>query len=140
MSDTADKVQLRFEDLNLSDAMMSALKAARYEVPSPIQAGVIPLAMEGKDVLGQARTGTGKTAAFGIPIIEKIPSGKGPHALILVPTRELAVQVRDEITKLSKGRGTQCVALYGDKPIRAQIEKLHRNPGSWSARPVGSST
>lgn len=129
MSDTADKVQLRFEDLNLSDAMMSALKAARYEVPSPIQAGVIPLAMEGKDVLGQARTGTGKTAAFGIPIIEKIPSGKGPHALILVPTRELAVQVRDEITKLSKGRGTQCVALYGGKPIRAQIEKLHRNPG-----------
>lgn len=129
MSDIADEVQLRFEDLNLSDTMMSALKAARYEVPSPIQAGVIPLAMEGNDVLGQARTGTGKTAAFGIPIIERIPAGKGPHALILVPTRELAVQVRDEITKLSKGRGTQCVALYGGKPIRAQIEKLHRNPG-----------
>ncbi|CAE7450695.1 cshA, partial [Symbiodinium sp. CCMP2456] len=108
--------------------MLAALKEARYEVPSPIQAGVIPIALEGKDVLGQARTGTGKTAAFGIPIIETLPEGKGPHALILVPTRELAVQVRDEITKLSKGMGVNTVAIYGGKPIKSQIDKLKRNP------------
>lgn len=108
--------------------MLAALDDARYEFPSPIQEGVIPIALEGKDVLGQARTGTGKTAAFSIPIIETLPAGKGPHALILVPTRELAVQVRDEIVKLSKGMSIQCVALYGGKPIRGQMEKLKRNP------------
>lgn len=108
--------------------MLAALAEARYEVPSPIQSGVIPIALEGKDVLGQARTGTGKTAAFGIPIIETLPEGKGPHALILVPTRELAVQVRDELTKLSKGMGVQCVAIYGGKPIRGQMDKLKRHP------------
>ncbi len=108
--------------------MLAALADARYEFPSPIQEGVIPIALEGKDVLGQARTGTGKTAAFSIPIIETLPNGKGPHALILVPTRELAVQVRDEIAKLSKGMSIQCVALYGGKPIRGQMEKLKRNP------------
>ncbi len=118
----------RFDELNLSETMLAALTEARYEVPSPIQAGVIPIALEGKDVLGQARTGTGKTAAFSIPIIERIPTTRGPHALILVPTRELAVQVRDEIVKLSKGFPIQCVALYGGKPIRGQMDKLKRNP------------
>jgi len=108
--------------------MLASLADARYEEPSPIQAGVIPVALEGNDILGQARTGTGKTAAFGIPIIETMPSGKGPHALVLVPTRELAVQVRDEIAKLSKGFPYRCVALYGGKPIRGQTEKLKSNP------------
>ncbi|MCA9173863.1 MAG: DEAD/DEAH box helicase [Planctomycetales bacterium] len=111
--------------------MMSALAAAGYEEPTPIQAGLIPVALEGTDVVGQARTGTGKTAAFAIPILEQlaypdeIPT---PQALVLVPTRELAVQVRDEISKLSKGQPFQCVAVYGGKPIRGQIDKLRRNP------------
>ncbi|MEW4565339.1 DEAD/DEAH box helicase [Bremerella sp. JC770] len=128
MSTSEDSPEKRFTDLDLSEKMLAALKEARYEVPSPIQAGVIPLALEGKDVLGQARTGTGKTAAFGIPIIETLPSGKGPHALILVPTRELAVQVRDEIAKLSKGMSINTVAIYGGKPIKGQMDKLKRNP------------
>jgi len=80
-------------------------------------------------VMGQARTGTGKTAAFAIPILERIAPGKkgeSPKALILVPTRELAVQVRGEIEKLAHGSRVHCVALYGGKPIRGQIEKLRR--------------
>ena len=90
---------------------------------------MIPDVLSGVDVLGQARTGTGKTAAFAIPILEKLGTtteGPLPQALILVPTRELAVQVRDEISKLAKGRKTRCVAIYGGKPIRQQIDKLSR--------------
>jgi ATP-dependent RNA helicase DeaD len=90
---------------------------------------LIPRALAGVDVLGQARTGTGKTAAFVIPILEKVQPGKkgqGPQALVLVPTRELAVQVREEAVKLSHGRRLHTVAVYGGKPIRGQIEKLSR--------------
>ncbi|WP_231936118.1 DEAD/DEAH box helicase [Bythopirellula polymerisocia] len=120
---------LSFNQLGLSDVMLAALDSAAYHNPSPVQAGMIPRALAGVDVLGQARTGTGKTAAFAIPILEKLGTttdGPLPQALILVPTRELAVQVRDEISKLAKGRKTRCVAIYGGKPIRQQIEKLSR--------------
>ncbi|MFV2068160.1 MAG: DEAD/DEAH box helicase, partial [Pirellulales bacterium] len=91
--------------------------------------GLIPRALAGIDLMGQARTGTGKTAAFAIPILERIAPGKkgeSPKALILVPTRELAVQVRGEVEKLAHGSRVHCVALYGGKPIRGQIEKLRR--------------
>jgi len=90
---------------------------------------MIPLALEGVDVVGQARTGTGKTAAFVIPILENLKPRRevrGPQALILTPTRELAVQVRDEAVKLAHGRKVHCVAIYGGKPIRGQIDKLRR--------------
>ncbi|MHB8951647.1 MAG: DEAD/DEAH box helicase [Pirellulaceae bacterium] len=119
---------LRFEDLELSEVTLEALRVAGYEEPTTIQAGMIPKAIEGIDLVGQARTGTGKTAAFAIPIIEVLEShqGKSPRALILVPTRELAVQVRGEVVKLSHGRRLNCVAVYGGKPIREQIEKLRR--------------
>jgi ATP-dependent RNA helicase DeaD len=109
--------------------MLDSLKQARYDTPTQIQAGLIPLAMQGIDVIGQARTGTGKTAAFLIPILERLKSSReaaGPQALILTPTRELAVQVRDEADKLTYGRRVHCVAIYGGKPIRSQIEKLQR--------------
>lgn len=109
--------------------MLAALAAAGYSEPTPIQAGLIPRALAGIDVLGQARTGTGKTAAFAIPILEKLDFGKkhsGPQGLVLVPTRELAVQVREEVVKLSLGRKIHTVALYGGKPIRGQIDKLRR--------------
>jgi len=116
-----------FEDIDLSEVMMKSLAAAEYHNPSPVQAGIIPIALKGKDVLGQARTGTGKTAAFAIPILELYSQpikGHKPRSLILVPTRELAVQVRDEISKLAKGRKAKCLALYGGKPIRSQITQL----------------
>jgi len=119
----------RFEDLGLSPVMLDSLRQARYDAPTPIQAGFIPLALKGLDVSGQARTGTGKTAAFLIPILERLKPSRevaGPQALILTPTRELAVQVRDEADKLTYGRKVHCVAVYGGKPIRGQIEKLER--------------
>ncbi|HVX61629.1 MAG TPA: DEAD/DEAH box helicase [Pirellulales bacterium] len=109
--------------------MLTALGRAGYLEPTPVQAGLIPRALEGIDVLGQARTGTGKTAAFVIPILERLEHRKGdqaPQALMLVPTRELAVQVRDEMVKLAHGQKVHAAALYGGTPIRAQIEKLKR--------------
>lgn len=108
--------------------MLDALSAANYQEPTPIQAGLIPLALEEHDVVGQARTGTGKTAAFVIPILELLDPerGRDPQALILVPTRELAVQVKDEVTKLSRGQGVRCAAIYGGTPLRGQIAKLKR--------------
>lgn len=118
-----------FESLGLSDIMLDALEMAGYEYPTPIQAGLIPLALKEIDVVGQARTGTGKTASFAIPILEKLQLKQDihhPQALVMVPTRELAVQVKDEIVKLSEGRRVHCVAVYGGKPIRQQIEKIRR--------------
>lgn len=119
--------QSGFAPLGLSPVMMQALAAAEYQQPTPVQAGLIPRALTGVDVMGQARTGTGKTAAFCIPILERYTGEKraaGPRALALVPTRELAVQVRDEATKLAHGRRVRIVAVYGGKPLRQQIEKL----------------
>ncbi|MBI84924.1 MAG: DEAD/DEAH box helicase [Planctomycetaceae bacterium] len=120
-----------FDELKLSQETLAALDRADYEHPSPIQAGLIPVALQGADVIGQARTGTGKTASFAIPILEQLKPRKevrGVQALILVPTRELAVQVREEIDKLAFGRQVTCLAIYGGKPVRGQIEKLRRNP------------
>jgi ATP-dependent RNA helicase DeaD len=122
----------------LSPVMLAALEQAEYTEPTQIQAGLIPRALQGIDVLGQARTGTGKTAAFVIPILERLTphrKGQGPQALVLVPTRELAVQVREEVVKLAHGRKFHCVAIYGGKPIRAQIEKLNAAPMSWLELP-----
>ena len=131
MADTTstDSTERTFADLNLSEVMHVALDKAGYAQPTPVQAGLIPRALEGIDVVGQARTGTGKTAAFVIPILEQLMPRRSVHgvqALILVPTRELAVQVRDEVEKLAHGRRASCVAIYGGKPIRGQIEKLQR--------------
>ncbi len=108
--------------------MREALAKAEYTTATPVQAALIPLALAGKDVLGQARTGTGKTAAFGIPLLEMIDARatSSPQALVLVPTRELAVQVRDECQKLGQGKKTKVIAVYGGKPIRKQIDQLQR--------------
>ncbi len=120
-----------FRSLGLSEATLAAVAKAGYEVPTPVQAGLIPRALAGVDVLGQARTGTGKTASFVLPILEAVSKpgrGTGPRALALVPTRELAVQVKDEFEKLAHGSGIHCVALYGGKPIKGQIDKLAKRP------------
>ncbi len=123
------KPALRFGEVELSPVTLESLQVAGYLEPTPVQAGLIPRALEGADVIGQARTGTGKTAAFVIPILERLKPAKevrGPQALILVPTRELAVQVHGEVVKLSHGRKARSVAVYGGKPIRGQIDKLAR--------------
>lgn len=109
--------------------MLAALKSVAYQAPTPVQAGIIPRALAGADVLGQARTGTGKTAAFSIPILEKLDQparGHSPRALVLVPTRELAVQVRDEMERLAHGRKLRVTAVYGGKPLRSQIARLQK--------------
>jgi ATP-dependent RNA helicase DeaD len=108
---------------------MAALAEAEYLEPTPIQAGMIPRALAGVDLMGQAQTGTGKTAAFCIPILERLrprSETSQPQALILVPTRELAVQVRDECLKLSTGRDAHVVGTFGGKPLRQQVEQLRR--------------
>lgn len=115
--------------MGLSKVMMAALAEAGYVDPTPIQAGLIPRAIAGIDLMGQARTGTGKTAAFCIPLLERIvhrAEKSGVQALILVPTRELAVQVRDEAEKLAAGHDLRIAAVYGGKPIRKQVEQLRR--------------
>jgi len=115
--------------MGFSKVMLAALHEADYLDPTPIQAGLIPRAMKGTDLMGQAQTGTGKTAAFCIPILERLEArahASSPQALILAPTRELAVQVRDECVKLAAGREIRIVAVYGGKPIRQQIEHLRR--------------
>ncbi len=108
--------------------MVKNLAEIGYDKPTPVQAGLIPLALEEHDVIGQARTGTGKTAAFAIPILEMLDlSGKPrPQALILAPTRELAVQVERETQRLAGRQNVSCVCLYGGRPIKTQISKLER--------------
>lgn len=107
--------------------MLAALEHAEYHTPTPVQAGIIPGALDGQDLIGQAQTGTGKTAAFAIPILEQLSPAdeiRSPQALILAPTRELAVQVSGEVEKLSYKQQIKTVTLYGGKPIRGQIEQL----------------
>ncbi len=107
--------------------MRRALKRLKYETPSPIQAQVIPPALDGRDILGQARTGTGKTAAFGIPILEMLDpltECRNPQALILVPTRELAEQVYLELGRLAYGCKTAITAMAGGKHMRRQMQEL----------------
>ncbi len=96
------KVIESFADLNLSPPVMKAVDEMGFEEPTPIQKLTIPHAIEGRDIIGQAQTGTGKTASFGIPIIEKDFWGKKPFAFIIEPTRELALQVSEEMRSLSK--------------------------------------
>ena len=113
--------------MDLSQSLLATLKQIGYVQPTPIQAGLIPLALEEYDVIGQARTGTGKTAAFAIPIIEMLDlsDNASPQALILTPTRELAVQVETEFKKMAAGnQQIRCVCVYGGKPIRQQINRL----------------
>jgi ATP-dependent RNA helicase DeaD len=120
--------ELLFSDLGISEEILKAVEGMGYTHPSPIQAQTIPLLLEGNDVIGQAQTGTGKTAAFGIPMIDQVdPSLNKPQALILCPTRELAVQVEGEIVKLARyKRGVSSTCIYGGESIDRQIKSLKR--------------
>ena len=101
-----------FAELALSEPVLSALQRIGYEQPSPIQAASIPHLLEGHDLLGTAQTGTGKTLAFGIPMIQRIALSKG-QGLILVPTRELAIQVEEELIKIGKPLGLRIAVVMG---------------------------
>ncbi len=113
--------------MGLSRGMLEALRRVKYLTPSPIQAELIPEALEGRDVIGQAKTGTGKTAAFAIPLIEMLePRGRGPQGIILAPTRELVQQIVVEMQKLAHGQDVSICGIYGGEPIEKQLRALER--------------
>ena len=114
-----------FGDIKLSKQVLQALSEMGFEEPSPIQKEAIPLALEEVDIIGQAQTGTGKTAAFAIPIAEKVnPKFLAVQALIVTTTRELAIQVAEEIAKVGKYRHVKPLPIYGGQPIDRQIRAL----------------
>lgn len=119
---------VKFSDLGISEEILRAVEEMGYTTPSPIQSQAIPFVLEGRDVIGQAQTGTGKTAAFAIPIIDLVDADfNKPQAIILCPTRELAVQVEGEIQKLAKyHRAINSVAIYGGESIDKQIRVLKK--------------
>ena len=121
---------VHFDSLGLSEPILRAIEKKGYEVSTPIQAGAIPPMLEWKDVTAKAPTGTGKTFAFGIPILEHIdPESEVIQAVILAPTRELAMQITDELRDLSVYlEGVKIVCCYGSQPIGKQINALKRNP------------
>lgn len=116
-----------FNDLPLSKDVLKGIKALGFEKPSPIQAqSILPL-LEGRDVIGQAQTGTGKTAAFGIPMVEGIDiSDNRVQGLVLAPTRELAIQIADHISRISRYTGIKVCPIYGGQKINRQINQLRR--------------
>lgn len=116
---------MKFTELNLSDAILAAIEKAGFETPSPIQEQTIPLALEGKDVIGQAQTGTGKTAAFGLPTLNKIDvENPAIQALVIAPTRELAVQSQEELFRFGREKGVKVRSVYGGSSIEKQIKAL----------------
>ncbi|OZU89186.1 DEAD/DEAH box helicase [Virgibacillus indicus] len=118
-----------FNEIGVSSPIMKALERMGFEEATPIQAETIPLAMQGNDVIGQAQTGTGKTAAFGIPMIEKInPKERKIQGLVVAPTRELAIQVAEEINRLAKFKGIRALAIFGGSPMDRQIRALKDGP------------
>jgi ATP-dependent RNA helicase DeaD len=128
--DTQDTVNsVTFAGLNLGDALLAALAQLGYEEPTPIQREAIPPLLEGRDLLGQAATGTGKTAAFALPLLQRIAAegrGREPSALVLVPTRELAMQVAEAAHKYGRGLGARVLPIYGGQPIGRQLRELER--------------
>ena len=114
-----------FKELGLSEPVLAALREVGYESPSPIQEQAIPPLLAGRDVIGQAQTGTGKTAAFGLPMVEYIdPEVDEVQALVLTPTRELCIQVTQALRAYGATRGVDVVAVFGGAPIRNQEAQL----------------
>jgi ATP-dependent RNA helicase DeaD len=134
---TEDNTPNAFAELGLDPRLTSTLTALGYEEPTPIQRAAIPVLLDGRDVLGQAATGTGKTAAFTLPLLQRAALGQadrepdedrrgGPSVLILVPTRELAMQVGEAVHKYGKGLGIRAVPVYGGQDIKRQLRALDR--------------
>ncbi|MFZ5870555.1 MAG: DEAD/DEAH box helicase, partial [Actinomycetota bacterium] len=124
---TDPQTPLSFADLGLRSELLEALTALGYEEPTPIQAEAVPALLEGRDLLGQAATGTGKTAAFALPLLERLagePGGEAPRALVLVPTRELAVQVSEAVHRYGRRLGARVLPIYGGQPIGRQLRSL----------------
>jgi ATP-dependent RNA helicase DeaD len=115
-----------FEDLDISPPVARAIMEMGFEAPTPIQTAAIPSALGGRDIIGQAQTGTGKTASFGIPVVEKKAPGGKPYALILEPTRELAIQVAEEIGRIAQYSKCSVLPVYGGASIERQLKALKK--------------
>ena len=127
MTDSTDDRAVTFADLDLRPELVASLAELGYEEPTPIQLAAIPSVLAGRDVLGQAATGTGKTAAFALPLLQRLPAGQRgarPSALILVPTRELAMQVSEAVHRYGRHLQARVLPLYGGQPIGRQLRAL----------------
>ncbi|MGF3073025.1 DEAD/DEAH box helicase [Facklamia sp. P12945] len=119
---------MKFKDLQLDERLVKTLDELGFEEPTPIQQKAIPVALEGRDLIGQAQTGTGKTAAFGLPLLNKLETNHDNiQSLVVAPTRELAIQVQEELFRLGKGVRSRIYVVYGGSPIGKQIERIKRN-------------
>jgi ATP-dependent RNA helicase RhlE len=128
---------MRFEEFNLDEPLLRAVRQLEFEVPTPIQAQAIPPALEGRDVMGLARTGTGKTAAFVLPSLQRLgarqavsdparSARRGPGMVVLAPTRELALQITEDARQLAQHTEVRVCAVYGGAPLRRQAEQLRK--------------
>src|SRR5712671_4300340 len=128
----SDSALVTFASLGLNHALAAGVAALGYEEPTPVQRAAIPLLLKGRDLLGQAGTGTGKTAAFALPMLQRISQqregrpARQTAGLVLVPTRELAMQVAEAVHKYAKGVGLTVLPLYGGAPMHQQISALQR--------------
>ncbi|MBI1862564.1 DEAD/DEAH box helicase [Candidatus Microgenomates bacterium] len=127
-TEEAVKASMLFSDMPLSDIVKAAIVRRGFEHPTPIQEQAIPHIMEGKDVIGIANTGTGKTGAFLLPLLEKILKDRNQKVLIVVPTRELGTQIRDELREFSNNMGIYSSLVIGGANMHAQITQIRRNP------------
>ena len=123
-------IESGFSSFELDSTLLRALADAGFDSPRPIQAETIPACLEGRDVLGLAQTGTGKTAAFALPILQRLieEPGKGPLVLVLAPTRELAVQIDAEFRMLARDTRIKTTTIFGGVSQQSQVEALRRRP------------
>lgn len=122
------EVDKTFADLGLKDSIVKAMDERGFKHPTKIQAALVPLAMTGVDILGQAKTGTGKTAAFALPLLNMIEPGDSMISIILAPTRELAIQIKQDIEELAPHTGLKVCAIYGGQSINVQAKQLEDGP------------
>ena len=117
-----------FEELKIKETILKGIQELGFTTPFPIQSQTIPLLLDGHDVIGQAHTGTGKTAAFGIPMLQHITNGGGVQGLVIAPTRELAIQITNELKKIGKFTKIKTATVYGGQGIGIQLEALRNKP------------
>src|SRR3989344_8097122 len=134
MNNTHQKQTMTFDGLGISPKILEILKHMRFTSPTPIQHQSIPAGIEGKDIIGIAQTGTGKTLAFGIPMIQRIGK-EGFQGLVIVPTRELALQVNETLHRVGESLGLGTCVLIGGESMRRQMDELRRNPHVLVATP-----
>lgn len=132
---TESELEVNFDIFGFNKDMAKGIREAGFRMPSPIQEKAIPVIMKGSDVIAQAQTGTGKTAAFGLPTMNNIRGGRGVEILVIAPTRELASQVSEEMFRLGRYAGVKTVAVYGGQSISRQVEMIGRGANVVAATP-----